>query len=110
MIIKEVIGILGLILIILGNLTIYKPKSIRRKYTYPLLILGGIFLTVYSILIKDTIFIILQVAFILSAIYGLIKIHKRIKLTNSPRKGKLSRASSREINAKPQVSLRAKKP
>ncbi len=77
--IKEVFGILGILAIIAGNLTIYKPKSIRKKYTYPLLILGGIFLTVYSILIKDTIFIILQIVFIISAIYGLIKINHRIK-------------------------------
>ena len=76
---KEVIGILGLLAIIIGNLTIYKPKSIRKKYTYPLLILGGILLTIYSILIKDNIFIILQIIFIITAIYGLIKIHHRIK-------------------------------
>lgn len=83
MIIKEVFGILGLLAIILGNLTIYKSKPIRKKYTYPLLILGGILLTIYSVLIQDTIFIILQIIFILSAIYGLIKINKRIK---SPKK------------------------
>lgn len=77
--IKEVFGILGLIAIIIGNLTIYKSKSVRKKYTYPLLILGGIFLMIYSILIKDMIFIILQTIFILTALYGLIKINKRIK-------------------------------
>jgi len=76
---KEVFGILGLILIIIGNLTIYKPKSIRKKYTYPLLIAGGTCMVIYSTFLKDTIFLILQIAFILSAIYGLIKIHKRIK-------------------------------
>jgi len=77
--IKEVTGILGLILIIIGNITIYKPKKIRKKYTYPLLIVGGIFLTIYSILNKDLILIILQIAFILSSVYGLIKVHQRIK-------------------------------
>ncbi|MCA9487867.1 MAG: hypothetical protein KC516_02805 [Nanoarchaeota archaeon] len=76
---KEAIGIIGLILIILGNLTIYRQKRIRKKYTYPLLIAGGIFLTIYSILIEDLIFVILQIIFILTAIYGLIKIHHRIK-------------------------------
>lgn len=75
----HVIGIIGLIFIIAGNITIYKPKSIRKKYTYPLLILGGICMTIYSLFLKDTIFIILQIAFILAAIYGLIKIHQRIK-------------------------------
>ncbi len=79
MAIKEVVGILGLILIIIGNITIYKQKSIRRKYTYPLLIFGGICMLIYSIFLDDIIFIILQGAFILAAIYGLIKIHQRIK-------------------------------
>ncbi len=77
--IKELIGIIGLVLIIIGNLTIYQTKTIRRKYTYPLLIAGGIVLEIYSILIKDTIFIILQIAFIIVAIYGFIKINRRIK-------------------------------
>ena len=80
--IKEAIGILGLILIILGNLTIYKSKKTRKKYTYPLLIAGGILMTIYSFLINDLIFLILQGAFIISAIYGLIKIHYRIKKAN----------------------------
>ena len=76
---QEIIGILGLVFIIAGNITIYKQKAIRRKYTYPSLIIGGTLLTIYSILIKDTIFIILQAIFILSSIYGLIKMHHRIK-------------------------------
>lgn len=76
---KEAIGIIGLILIILGNITIYKPKKIRKKYTYPLLIAGGICMTIYSLLIDNLLFTILQIAFIFSAVYGLIKIHHRIK-------------------------------
>jgi lipid-A-disaccharide synthase-like uncharacterized protein len=76
---KEVIGICGLVLIIFGNLTIYKPKNIPRKLTYPLLILGGIFLAIYSFILENLIFIILQIVFILTSIYGLIKINKRIK-------------------------------
>ncbi len=80
--IKEAIGILGLILIILGNLTIYKSKKTRKKYTYPLLIAGGILMTIYSFFINDLIFIILQGAFTISAIYGLIKIHYKIKKAN----------------------------
>jgi lipid-A-disaccharide synthase-like uncharacterized protein len=75
--IKEVFGILGIISIIIGNFTIYRSKNIRKKYTYPLLIIGGILLTIYSFLIKDIIFIILQIVFILTAIYGLIKMKKK---------------------------------
>ena len=79
MIVEKIVGILGLIFIVIGNLTIYKSKKIRKEYTYPLLILGGIFLTVYSIMKKDVIFTVLQIVFVLASIYGLIKIHHRIK-------------------------------
>ena len=75
----EVIGIIGLVLIIIGNITIYKNKIIRRKYTYHLLIVGGVCMTIYSFYLGDKIFITLQIVFILAAIYGLIKIQKRIK-------------------------------
>jgi hypothetical protein len=92
--VKEVIGILGLLAIIIGNLTIYKPKSIRKKYTYPLLIIGGIFLTIYSVLIRDIIFIILQTTFILAAIYGLIKINKRIKSLDFHQNAKKNKSSA----------------
>ncbi len=77
--IKSVIGIVGLVLIIIGNLTIYKSKSIRKKWTYPLLILGGICMTIYSVFLNDVIFIILQVFFVLVSVYGLIKIHQKVK-------------------------------
>lgn len=76
---KEVIGIIGLICIIIGNITIYKNKFIRRKYTYPLLIIGGICMAIYSISLGDKIFLILQIFFVIAAIYGLIKIHQRVK-------------------------------
>lgn len=74
--IKEVLGILGLISIIIGTLNIPKPKEIRRKYTYPFLVLGGLLLFLYSILIRDIIFIILQGIYILISIYGWKKISK----------------------------------
>jgi lipid-A-disaccharide synthase-like uncharacterized protein len=77
--IYHIIAILGLISIISGSFMISMKKSIRRTYTYPLLILGGICLEAYSIYIKDPIFIILQGIFIISCIYGLIKINERHK-------------------------------
>ncbi len=78
--IDKFFGIVGLIFIIAGNLTIYRNKITRKKYTYPLLILGGLFLLFYSLIIKDFIFIILQSFFVLASIYGLIKIkHKNKK-------------------------------
>ena len=56
-------GIAGLIFIIIG---IIKKK---RKSEFLHLILGGIFLEIYSISIKDIVFIILQLVFIAVAIY-----------------------------------------
>jgi len=75
------IAVLGIIFIILGTSLVSSKKSIRRRYTYPFLILGGILLEIYSISIKDPIFIVLQGIFILSSIIGLIKIneHRRKK-------------------------------
>lgn len=40
-------------------------------------VLGGIGLEIYSIYLKDTIFIILQIIFILAAIYDFAKILKK---------------------------------
>ena len=71
------IAIIGLLSIIAGTLLISGKRAVSRKYTYPLLIIGGIFLEIYSIYIRDTIFIILQGVFIISSIYGLIKIHEK---------------------------------
>ena len=66
----KIIGVIGLILIIFGVLI--KPKN--RKIRDILYIFGGISLAAYSIYIKDVIFIILQIVFILVAIYDLVKI------------------------------------
>lgn len=63
--------------IISGTFMVCMKKTIRRKYTYPLLILGGACLFIYSIYINDLIFIILQGIFIISSIYGLIRINER---------------------------------
>jgi len=73
----QIIAIIGLLSIILGILTISSKKRKVKKYTYPLLISGGVLLEIYSIYINDLIFIILQIVFIISAIYGLIKTNKR---------------------------------
>ena len=70
----KVIGILGLISIITGTFMISLKKNFRRKHIYPFLLLGGIFLMIYSIYIKDPIFIILQGVYILIVIYDIIKL------------------------------------
>ncbi|MFW5847049.1 MAG: CBU_0592 family membrane protein [Nanoarchaeota archaeon] len=75
----QLIGALGLVFIIFGTFLISAKKKFKRKFIYPLLLLGGICLEIYSIYIKDTIFIILQGVYILVTIYGLIKLNE-IKL------------------------------
>ena len=71
-----IIAIIGLLSIISGTLMISMKRKIRRRFIYPLLILGGICLEIYSIYINDLIFIILQGVFIITSIYGLIKMHE----------------------------------
>ena len=70
---------IGLISIRAGTAIISAKRKIRKVYTYPLLILGGICMEIYSIYIGDTIFIVLQGVFIISSILGLIKINKTKK-------------------------------
>ena len=74
--IYTIIAIIGLLSIIIGTSLIASKNNIRRRYTYPLLVIGGICLEIYSIYIGDTIFIILQGVFIISSLYGLIKINE----------------------------------
>lgn len=64
----KIVGALGIILISVGILT----KKRKNEDVY--YILGGLCLEAYSIYIGDTIFIILQVIFILSAVYDFCKI------------------------------------
>ena len=65
----KLIGVLGIILISIGVIT-KKRKSQNVFY-----ILGGGCLEVYSIYIGDLIFAVLQIIFILSAIYDFNKIN-----------------------------------
>ena len=76
MVIYKIIAVIGLISIIIGTFLVSSKRSIRRRYTYPLLIIGGIALEIYSISIGDVIFMILQAVFVISSVYGLIKINE----------------------------------
>ena len=51
----------------------------KRKLENVLNIIGGVFLGVYSIYIKDALFIILEIIFILAAIYDLIGAYRTKK-------------------------------
>lgn len=73
--IYKIAGVLGLILIIAGNIFTLKEKT-RKKYSYPLFLAGGIGLLIYSISIKDIIFVVLQSVFILIALYEVLFIKK----------------------------------
>ncbi|MEK6926596.1 MAG: hypothetical protein AABW50_04935 [Nanoarchaeota archaeon] len=63
----KIIGALGLFLILIG---IIKKNRKKQDYFY---ITGGILLLVYSIYIKDIIFVILQSVFTIAAVYDLKK-------------------------------------
>ena len=65
-------GILGLILI---SYALWLKNEVRQDIIF---ILGGLLLLVHSIYIEDIIFIILQIAFVLSALVELIRI-KRLR-------------------------------
>ena len=74
-----IIAVIGLLSISLGVYFTASKKKIRRRYIYPLLIIGGLCLEIYSIYIGDLIFIILQGVFIVSSISGLIKMNENIR-------------------------------
>ena len=66
-----IFGIIGLLLISYGLWV----KN--EKYQDIIYIVGGLSLLIYSIEVGNTIFIILQIVFVLSAIVELIKITKK---------------------------------
>lgn len=68
----EMSGILGLICITISVLIL---KNKYKKQKYIILIIGGILLEVYSISLRNLIFIILQAVFVLASIYGLIELY-----------------------------------
>ena len=65
----KIIGALGIILISLG---ILNKKRKKQDIFY---ILGGLCLEIYSISLKDVIFIVLQIIFTGAAIYDLVKVN-----------------------------------
>ena len=72
-----IIAIVGLLSIIVGTPLVSGSLKVRRRYAYPLFILGGVCLLIYSIYLDDLIFIILQGVFVISSIAGLIRINER---------------------------------
>lgn len=74
--IYRIIGILGLALIIAGTFLISEGKRVSRKNIYPFLLAGGVLLAIYSFYIKDIIFIILQIAYILIVIYDIAQLKR----------------------------------
>lgn len=72
-----IVAIVGLLSIIVGTSLVSSSFHIRRRYTYPLLIIGGVCLLIYSVHLNDLIFIILQSVFIVSSVVGLIKINEK---------------------------------
>ena len=71
--IYKIIGALGLALITTGVLLK------KRKQEDVFYIFGGLLLEVYSVSIKDPVFIILQIVFIIAAVYDFLKKSSRKK-------------------------------
>lgn len=65
----EIIGAVGLALMIAGVLLR------KRKIQDILFTTGGICLVIYSVWIKNTIFIILELVFTAAAVYDLVRLH-----------------------------------
>ena len=68
--IMVIFGIAGLLLI---SYAIWLKNEKRQDFLF---ILGGMALLIYSIFIKDLIFIVLQIVFIISSLVELIKLSK----------------------------------
>lgn len=64
----KIIGIVGMVFIVIGILL---RKRVREDVFY---IIGGALLLAYSIHIKDAIFIILQIVFIITAVYDFVRL------------------------------------
>lgn len=79
MLATKIIGVIGLLILIVGTILVSSKKKKKEIKVYTLYIIGGICLFIYSFQLGDIIFITLQGIFILSAVYGLIKINKKIK-------------------------------
>ena len=92
----KLIGAVGLILIALGVIT-KQRKSQDKHY-----LAGGLFLTIYSIYIKDVVFIILQIIFLMAAGYDLVKIDNNTKpnpkITKESHQKKIKNASKLKRN------------
>ena len=73
-IVVKVFGALGLILITLG---IFAKNEIKQDWIF---IAGGSGLLIYSIYLKDPIFIPLQIIFILASLYEIYTINKKPKI------------------------------
>ena len=77
--IYKISAIIGLISIIIGTFIISLSGRTKRKYIYPLLLVGGVGLLIYSLYIDDIIFIILQIAYIFIVVYDIIKLDNSTK-------------------------------
>ena len=72
--IYKIIGAIGLLIISIGIL------NKERKKQNILYIIGGICLEIYSLYLGDVIFIILQIIFVISAVYDLFQLKRSKKM------------------------------
>ena len=73
LVLPKLLGVIGLILITLG---IFAKKEITQDWIF---VAGGAGLLVYSISLRDPIFIPLQVVLILASMYEIIQLKRKKK-------------------------------
>ena len=72
------ISVIGLLFIIVGTTLLSSRKKNKMLWAYVFLFSGSIFLEIYSIYKEDIIFIILELIFMISLIYDVIKNEKNL--------------------------------
>jgi hypothetical protein len=76
----RILGIIGLLIVTAG---IFVRDREKEDFVF---IIGGAFLFSYSLSIKDPIFSLLQIAFIGSAIFNIIRLERKKKLKRKKKK------------------------
>lgn len=73
----NLLGIVGLLSIIVGIILSSSRRLDKRKESYIIFTVGGIFLLVYSLYIRDLIFIVLEVVYIIVTLYEFIQFNRK---------------------------------
>lgn len=81
-VIRDIIGPVGLLILLIGQFLLYKKRVNQEDWRYFIInIIGAALLEVYSFMLRDMIFIVLQAFWIATSLFGLLKyVFRRYKL------------------------------